>query len=246
VTFPEATQLGVFENGYDGWSTTNSNSLSRVSYEQERAPVTQGENALEVTIDSDPEPTIKNEKRIRHADLVNHPCLHADVLPSSVENSDSPVTFRFRYHHTDPGGVEESPQLTVDQEYGGGICWDMSGLSNTKLANPDRLDITWYPTDHPPSSDFDYNGVVYVDNVLVTDDLDEVTTTRCTRKHRELERAHGPKTGQVVESESDTLQEGVYQYRDGTEVPYEIEKFDNGDIEERVDGDAFRWKGGSA
>jgi hypothetical protein len=38
----------------------------------------------------------------------------------------------------------------------------------------------------------------------------------------------------------------VYKYSDGTEVAYEKEIYDNGDIEERVDGDAFRWKGGSA
>jgi hypothetical protein len=242
VTFPEATQLGVFENGYDGWSTTNSNSLSRVSYEQERAPVTQGENALEVTIDSDPEPTIQNESRIRGADLTGHPCLLADVLPTSVEGSDSAVTFRFRYHHTEPGGVEESHEMTVDQGYGGRICWDMDELSDTKLENPDRLEITWYPADHLPGSGFDYDGRVFVDNVRLTDDRNQVTRARCQMKQQELERAHGPMINQIIQSESDTTQEGVYQYEDGTEVSYQLEKLQNGNVEETCDGDTFTWE----
>ena len=242
VSIDKATQLGAFEEGYDGWSTTGSNSLGRVSYTQERAPVTQGENALEVTIDSDPEPTIKNEKRIRHADLENYPCLLADVLPSSVQNSDSPVNFRFRYRHTDPGGVEESPEMTVKQQYGGQICWDMSGLSSTKLANPDYLEIVWYPTDHPPGSGFDYDGVVYVDNVQITDEQNQVTQARKTRKHRELERAHGPMIDQVIQSETDTAQDGVYKYNNGTEVSYHAEVLQNGNIEETCDGETFTWE----
>ncbi|PSQ46129.1 hypothetical protein BRD15_10130 [Halobacteriales archaeon SW_6_65_15] len=242
VTFPEATQLGVFENGYDGWSTTNSNSLSRVSYEQERAPVTQGENALEVTIDSDPEPTIQNESRIRGADLTGHPCLLADVLPTSVEGSDSAVTFRFRYHHTEPGGVEESHEMTVDQGYGGRICWDMNELSDTKLENPDQLEVTWYPADHPPGSGFDYDGQVFVDNIRLTDDRNQVTRARITRKHRELERAYGSMIDQVIQSETDTTQDGVYKYGNGTEVSYHAEVLENGNIEETCDGETFTWE----
>lgn len=244
VTVSETRNIGSFDTSFDGWMASGSNSLSRVDETQQPAAVTEGDHALEVTVNSDPEPVIQNETRIRHADLQNHPCLLADVLPSTVENSSSAVTFRFRYHHS--SGVEESHEMTVDQQYGGRICWDMSGLSTTKLTNPERLDIVWYPQDHPPGSGFDYNGVTYVDNVQLTDDQDDVTTTQCVRKHRDLERAHGLKTNRVIESQSDTLQEGVYQYSDGTEIPYEIEKFDNGDIEERVDGDAFRWTGGSA
>jgi hypothetical protein len=245
ATLASVRLLGGFESDLDGWSADSGNSLARVSGTQEPAPVTHGDYALEVTTNGDSEPIIHTQ-RIQSADLSTYPCLLADVLPASVENTDSPVTFRFRYHHTDPGGVEESHEMTVAQKHGGRICWDMSELSDTKLANPDRLDIAWYPKEHPPSSGFHYHGVTYVDNIQLSGDSDEVATARCARKHCNLERAHGPKTDQIIQSESETLQEGVYQYSDGTEVPYEIEKHDNGDIEERVDGDAFRWTGGSA
>jgi hypothetical protein len=206
--------------------------------------VTQGENALEVTIDSDPEPTIQNESRIRGADLTGHPCLLADVLPTSVEGSDSAVTFRFRYHHTEPGGVEESHEMTVDQGYGGRICWDMNELSDTKLENPDQLEITWYPADHPPGSGFDYDGRVFVDNVHLTDDRNRVALTRCFRKRCELKRTHGLKVGSTVQSETDTVQEGVYEYADGTEIPYRVEMVSEDERELEIDGEVFYFQGG--
>jgi len=240
ATITETRTLGSFEYNLDGWSADSGNSLARVSKTDQSACITHGDHALEVTTNGDSEPII-NTQRIRSADLSNHPCLLADVLPASVENTDSPVTFRFRYHHTDPGGVEESPEMTVSQKHGGRICWDMSGLSSTKLANPDRLDIAWYPEEHPPGSSFDYNGVTYVDNAFLTDDRNQVTHGRWVRKQCDLERAYGLMTDQVIQSESDTAQEGVYQYQDGTEVSYKVEKLQNGDVEESCDGDTFRW-----
>lgn len=242
VAVSESRNLGSFDVGLDGWTPTGSSSLGRVSGSQEPAAVTEGDHALEVTVNGDSEPIIQNEKRIRHAALSNHPCLLSDVLPSSIDGSDSAVTFRFRYHHTDPGGVEESPEMTVAQRYGGQICWDLSGLSATKLANPDRLEIAWYPEDHPPSSGFDYNGVVYVDNVRLTDDRNQVTHARCMRKHRDHERAYGPMIDQVIQSETDTTQDGVYEHHDGTQISYHVEILSNGNIQETCDGETFTWE----
>ena len=51
---------------------------------------------------------------------------------------------------------------------------------------------------------------------------------------------------QAIESQSDTTQDGLYKYNDGTEVPYTIEKLQSGDVEETLDGETFRWTGGSA
>lgn len=244
VSIDKATQLGAFEEGYDGWSATGSNSLSRVDGSQQPAVVTEGNHALDVTVNSDPEPAIENQQLVQNADFENNPCLLADVLPINVENSSSPVTFRFRYHHSN--GVEESHEMTVDQQYGGRICWDMSGLSTTKLANPDRLEIVWYPRDHPPGSGFDYDGEICIDNVHLTDDHNKATNAIKFRKQRELERKYGLMIDQVIQSHSDGSQDGVYKYSDGTEVSYTIKKFQNGDVEETVDGETFRWTGGSA
>jgi hypothetical protein len=241
ATLASVRLLGGFESDLDGWSADSGNSLARVSGTQEPAPVTHGDYALEVTTNGDSEPIIHTQ-RIQSADLSTYPCLLADVLPASVENTDSPVTFRFRYHHTDPGGVEESREMTVSQKYGGQICWDMSGLSSTKLANPDRLDIAWYPEQHPPGSGFNYNGVTYVDNIRLTDNRNKVAHARCLRKHRELERAHGPMIDQIIQSETDTAQDGVYEFNDGTQVSYHLEVLQSGDIEETCDGEAFTWE----
>jgi hypothetical protein len=241
TTVSETQTLGSFESTFDDWDADSGSTLSRVDTDQEPACITHGGNALKATIDGDPEQIIYTT-RVQSADLSNHPCLLADVLPASVENTDSPVTFRFRYHHTNPGGVEESHEMTVAQKHGGRICWDMSGLSSTKLANPNRLDIAWYPEDHPPSSDFHYHGVTYVDNVQLADDRNQITNARCVLKQRDLERAHGLRIDQVVRSETATTQDGVYKYSDGTEVAYQIEKLQNGDVEETCDGETFHWE----
>lgn len=244
VTLSEATQLGSFESGLEGWTATGSNSLSRVDGSQQPAAVTEGDYALDVTVNSDSEPSIENQQLVQNADFENNPCLLADVLPSSVENSDSAVTFRFRYHHSDPGGVEESPEHTVNQQYGGRVCWDMSSLSATKLSNPDQLEIVWYPENHPPSSGFDYNGVVYVDNIHLSNNHDRVALTRCVRKRRELERVHGLRVDTVVQSESDTVQDGVFEYEDGTQIDYRAKLLSDGTRKLEIDGETFHFKEG--
>jgi len=246
VTKDNRSMLGSFEDGLDSWEATGSSSLSQVSQSQNMAPITRGSSALDVSINGDSEPAIENQSRCREVDLGNYSCVLVDVLPANVQNSDSAVTFRFRYHHTDPGGVDESPEMTVSQTVGGCIAWDMSGLSDTKLASADRLELVWYPEDHPPSSGFDYNGQVYVDNVRVTDDHNEVIHAKCVRKERELVRTHGVKVDETVQSETNTSQERIFEYDDGTQVSHTIEVLGNGNIEEKVDGVTFVWERGSA
>lgn len=242
VTKSTATELGMFESGLDSWSPTGSTQLSRADPSSASAAITQGTRALEVTVNGDSEPIIQNQARIQAADLENCPYLLADVLPVSVDGTTSPVTIRFRYHHTNPGGVEESHEMTVDQRYGGRICWDMSGLSTTKLANPDRLEIAWYPRDHPPGSGFNYSGQICIDNVRLTDDRNQVDQARYMRQHREHERAHGPMIDQKIQSQTDTTQDGVYEYHDGTQISYHVERLANGNIQETCDGETFTWE----
>lgn len=233
--------VGNYETSMDGWSTTGSSTLTRKSGSEEPAAVTRDDNTLEVAISGESNPSIECQERVSPANCVETSYLLADVLPADVENSDSHVTFQFRYHHTDPGGVEESPEMTVEQAAGGVLAWDLSSLSQSKLESSDRIEISWYPTDHPPSSGFDYNGRVLIDNVRLSSDLNEYTEGAFFQKHRELELAYGMRTDQVIQSESGTTQEGVYRYYDGTEIPYRLEKLADGDFEETVDGDTYRW-----
>lgn len=235
--------IGAFEGGLDGWFTNGANSVTQISVGDEPAAITQGNTALDVAVDSDPEPMLGNTQRIRNADFENYPYLLADLIPVSVENTDSPVTFRFRYHHTASGGVEESDTVTVNQKHGGILAWDMSDLSAEKLAAADQLEIAWYPDDHPPSSGFDHNGRVFVDNIRLVDDPNEVTNATFFQKHCDLERAHGVRIKQEIQSQTEMTQDGVYKHDDGTDVSYHMEILANGDIEETVDGDTFCWKG---
>ncbi len=242
VCIKETSLLGEFEGGLDGWSSDSSVQFSRMSVDEQPAAVTQGNDVLKVRIDSDPEPAIRNEEYIQQADLTSTPYLVADVLPASVENSDSPVKFRFEYHYSNPGGIEHSPTMNVDQRYGGRLGWDMSGLSTTKLNSPKRLEIVWYPTDHPPSKSFDYNGVVYVDNIRLTRERNLVTNARWARKQRDMERAYGPMTDQVITSQNATRQDGYYEFSNGGTVAYYAEVLQNGNIRETCDGDTFVWE----
>lgn len=234
--------IGNYETSLDGWSATGTSTLARKTGDQEPAAVTRDAKTLEVTISSESNPSIECQERVAPANCEKTPYLLVDVLPAEVQNSDSHVTFQLRYHHTDPGGVEELPEITVEQTHGGVLAWDLSGLSQSKLESSDRIEISWYPTDHPPSSGFDYNGRVLIDNVRLTSDSNEFTEGAFFQKRRELELARGLQVDQVVQSQTATTQDGVYQYYDGTEVAYQTEKIADGVIEQTVDGETFRWE----
>jgi len=61
-------------------------------------------------------------------------------------------------------------------------------------------------------------------------------------KQQELKRAHGPMVNQVIQSETDTTQDGVYRYQDGTEVSYHVKRLQNGNVEETCDGETLTWE----
>lgn len=233
--------IGNFEVALDGWSSTGSSTLARKHGDQEPAAVTRDDNTLEVSISSESNPSIECQERVNVANCEKTPYLLVDVLPADVQNSDSHVTFQLHYHHSDPGGVVDSQEFTVEQTFGGVLAWDLRDLSDQELESSDRIEISWYPTDHPPGSGFDYNGRVLVDNVRLASDLNEYSDGAFFHKHRELELARGLQVDQVVQSQTDTTQDGVYQYYDGTEVAYTTEKIADGVIEQTVDGETFRW-----
>lgn len=249
VTYFDSVQmepiLGNYEASRNNWLPTGPCLITTKSIDEKPAPVTRGRKSLQVTVPGESHPSIECQDRVAPANCRENPYLLADVLPATVENSESPVTFQFRYHHTNPGGVEESPEMTVTQSWGHTLAWDMSHLSDAKLSSPDRIEIAWYPTDHPPSSGFDYNGRVFFDNVRLSNNRNEVSNGMNMQKHTDLERAHGARVNKTITSQSDTVREGEYEYYDGTTVPFTFEKIDSTTLEQTVDGATVRWEVGS-
>lgn len=244
------TVIGDFETGLDGWTTSGGNDLARVDRSAESAPVTRGESALAVTSADDPQPAIGKE--IQTLDLTETPYLYADVLPESVAGTDSLVTFRFRYYSEVADEVIESPEISVRQRYGIRLVWDTSGLDERVRAAPTQLELAWYPADYPPKTGprgrgpgFDYQGTTYVDNVRAGDDDERVELGRWRLKRRELRRERGFRANKTVDTLTDTVQEGIVTYTDGTELPYRGEILDDGTLELTIDGERFEFRGGS-
>lgn len=243
-----STVLGDFESNLNGWTTNGGNRLSRIHRSERPGVVTQGENALNVSVNGDPFPMISNRKRVKGADFVQNPYLLADVSPGRIDDTDSSVSFRFRLHHSagakndrgeggDGNGgsqksalIEESETRTVRQASVSQLYWDMSDVDDRKLDTTKRLDVVWYPTDHEPKggpngrgAGFAYHGNVVFDNIRITDTVDDVASAQIASTMEELEFAHGPYVRTEVTSESDTLEEGEFVFSDETTEPYRFE-----------------------
>lgn len=261
--------LGGFEDDRDGWRTNGGNRLTRVTETDFPAGVTQGTHALKTEVRGDLYPMIENKSRVKRADFADRPYLVADVLGGPVSDTESDITFKFRYHHRatpasggkDSGGkngnqqksvlVEESEPMTVSPILPTQLYWDMSDLDDEALANPERLEIVWYPTDHPPdggprgrSGGFDYRGHVVFDNVRLTDSVGELSLSAIRTEVQNLKLNHGPLTETTVESRSESLEVGAFVFSDGATIPYEFEQQGEDKFAYTIDGDTFKLGGG--
>lgn len=61
--------LGDFEDGLDGWTTTGTNELDRVTDDELPMGVVSGRHALVVEVDGDAHPMIENRRRVEAADF---------------------------------------------------------------------------------------------------------------------------------------------------------------------------------
>lgn len=245
------TLLGGFETDLNGWQTNGGNELVRVTDEQFSGAVTQGSRGLAVDTDGDPFPMIENKTRVRKADFVDAPYLAADVLPV-VEGIESDVIFQFRYHHGDTpastnGGkknengnddsnngngekpvlVVESPKRRVRQFSGSRIYWDMTGIDEAKRAEPHRLELMWYPADHPPNhgprgrgSGFDYKGITLIDHIHLSSDPSDIDGPALSNTLRDLRMKHGALVAVETETLTDDAETGQFVYTDGFEIAY--------------------------
>lgn len=262
----DVTMLGDFESGRDDWSTNGRNKLSIVTAEQRPAGVTKGQQALEVEVTGDSYPLIENNKQVQKADFINHPYLIADVAPGLVSDTDSNITFKFRLHHSNGESengsaqkgtqteksalVEESDEITVRPAVPSRLYWDMSEISSNKLEAAQRLEITWYPTKHPPKSGgrgqgqgFDYRGTVTFDNIRLSDRIDEASNAQISQKMLNMEFEFGIFTEKMVDTYSDDLEEGKFVFKDGTQVAYSFEVLDEDKYRYVIDGEEFKLGG---
>lgn len=261
-------QLGGFSDGLDGWTTTGGTNLARVGEDEMPAAVRVGTHALGVEVDRDLHPMIENERRVKEADLVNHPYLLAHVL-GYAEESDSDMIFKFRLHHThapadgrDGGGrgggggkdvlVAESAQQTVAQLHPQYVRWDLSTLDEGVRRTANRLEIVWYLEEHPPDDDhrgrargdFDYRGLVAVDDVRLSDDVGGEEARASQEKQMSLHREHGMVVERTFEERTEDRERGTLVFVDGTEVPYSFEVLDGDRFRYAIDGETFLLGGG--
>lgn len=158
----------------------------------------------------------------------------------------------------DPVGkpnVVESPKIRVEQLTPSTLHWDMSGLPDGALADPARIEVAWYPADHPPetgvngrdsASSYDYRGGVVFDNVRVTNDPNEGTADAMPQTFDRLQSAHGPVEEVVTDRVEDDDEYGRIVFGDGTQVSYTFETVGGGRYRFELNGESFKLGGGWA
>lgn len=258
-------RLGEFSDGFDGWTTTGGNELTRVSEDEMPVAVQVGTHALAVEIDGDLHPMIENTRRVREADFVEHPYLQAHVA-GFAEETNSEMVFKFRLHHTaaptddqengnggsgGDGGkdvlVEESDEQTAAQLHPHLLRWNLTDFDEEILATANRLEIVWYLEDHPPErghrgrarGDFDYQGFVVIDDVRLTDDVTSGEAEASRDKKLALHRKHGMIVERTYEERTDAVERGTLLFGDGTEIPFTFEILDDGRFRYTIDGESF-------
>lgn len=149
--------------------------------------------------------------------------------------------------------VVESPEIRVEQLTPSTLYWDMSDLSDDALADPTRLEIAWYPADHPPetgangrgsASSYDYRGGVVFDNIRVTSNPTEGATDAMTETFDRLQSAHGPFKEAITEQVEANEEHGYALFSDGTRVPYMFEALGDGKFVYTLDDESFKLGGG--
>lgn len=224
--------LGTFESTLDDWQTDGDVALSRVARRDRPVAVTEGERALNVTVDGDPLPAIS--RPVTGLDLSAHPYFVADVAPSRVDGTDAPIAFRFRLYQLTDGldigstlePVAESDPVTVRQATPGRIYWNASDVETGLLDAVGRLEISWYPADRDPHSTdgtFAYRGGVVFDSIRAAASIDPVGSARIAATMRDLQFDHGPYVRTEVTDEFDTGEAGTLVFADGATEPYRFE-----------------------
>ena len=147
--------------------------------------------------------------------------------------------------------VAESEAMRVAQLDSQYLRWDLRELDGEVLETANRLEIVWYLDDHEPdrghrgraNGEFEYHGVVAVDDIRLTDDTAREEAKASREKKRSLHREHGMIVERRFEERTAELERGVLVFGDGTEIPFEFEVLDDGTFRYTVEGETFHLGG---
>jgi hypothetical protein len=242
VTSGFVRKLGMFEDGFDGWTTSEDHQLTRVKEADKPGSTTEGSYGLEMQTGTSL-PQVENTQRFQNGDCSNAPCFVADVT-GHFENSDADLNLQLTYHRSDGGSAESSSTVRMSQWDRGHMTWDMNELPDAALENPERIELVCYPRDQPPGSTFDYTGEFWLDNIRLTRSADEHSNNAMETKMATYKTMFGQMTESIIDTETDTVEEGRFVYSDGTEKNYHYEQLSEDKAELTIDGEVFKRGGG--
>lgn len=235
----DATALGTFEDGFDGWSGTGEAVLDRVGRRDWPPAVTLGEVALHVDPGGGSEPAVR--RSLDGVDLAATPYLLADATPGAVAGTDAPVAFAFRLRDGLDGDVlAAADPVTVRQAAPGMIYWDASDVPATTLPRATALEIAWWPVDE---RDVSYRGEVVLDNVRATADRAALEQVRFRVAIRQLEAEHGSYRRTEIRDRDGDRERGRFVFAGGATVPYRAARTADGGCRVTLDGDTFTFGG---
>ncbi|RKD88936.1 hypothetical protein [Halopiger aswanensis] len=222
--------LGPLESALDEWRPGDDVALSRVARRDRPIAVTEGEYALEATVDGNTTPTIS--RRVADLDLMAHPYFVAGVTPGRIAGTDSALEFRFRLVNvlddwvaTDP--IAESDPIPIPQAMPARIYWDASDVDTGLLDATARLEITWSVADRDSGSSTEIDtrrGGIVFDAVRATNAVGAIGRARLAATMRDLQFDHGVYVRTTVTAESETREEGEFVFADGETEPYRFER----------------------
>lgn len=267
-------QISDFESGTDGWKTDGGNELSQISSDQYPVGVANGDHALSVDVRGDTFPAIRKDAGIQNVDFRTHPYLHAHVV-GLANGSESDLAFKLRLHHKPSRGtggkdtksngkkstgngkgrgttqhvVELGPK-TLSQLRPTEFQWNLTDVSDEKLASIRRVEIAWYLADHPPDrgprgrnkDTVEFEGLLLFDDVRAfqTDTVSD--EQKQVQKKRALHRAHGKIVDREVTEITESVEKGTFTYADGTTIAYEYETLATG-YQYTIAGETFTHEG---
>lgn len=154
--------------------------------------------------------------------------------------------------------VVESEEMVLTPHAQGQLAWDLGDVDDRKLERARRLDVVWYPTEHPPKKGpegrgpgFEYDGEVTFDDIRLVESSESITRARLAQTWFDLRAEHGVYTDTVVVESGDGYERGAYVFDDGTHVPFEFEvrteaEFEvlsEDELQFTIDGEAFEFGG---
>lgn len=147
--------------------------------------------------------------------------------------------------------VVESYPIVVPQNTVHSLYWDLEEIPEKIRSSVRRLEIVWFPADHPPAESgsgrgrgqAEYAGTVLFDHLRLSDDNGEVTRKALRDKRNDLQRFHGSITDNEVLKSTDDMELGNLVFTDGEKIMYGVKYHDARDDSETVtyilDGERF-------